>query len=155
MKYFFKMKIIVFIFSIFFIFPNIAHAYLDPGTINVVFQVLAGFLGALLLFFNLVNKSIRYFLTKKIYSTILLVSIFIFPIWIFKSAFDIKSIALFLVIIYLIPLILIVFLLKNVEDYFFSKNFFFGIFLTTILKINPNINPNINPFFLIIIIVIY
>ena len=33
---------------------------------NVVFQVLAGFLGALLLFFNLVNKSIRYFLTKNL-----------------------------------------------------------------------------------------
>ena len=31
--------------------------------------------------------------------------------------------------------------------YFFSKKIFFGIFLTTILKINPKINPNINPFF--------
>ena len=29
--------------------------------------------------------------------------------------------------------------------YFFSKKIFFGIFLTTILKINPKINPNINP----------
>ena len=37
---------------------------------------------------------------------------------------------------------------------FFQKKFFFGIFLTTILKINPKINPNINPFFLIIIIII-
>ena len=120
MKYFFKMKIIVFIFSIFFIFPNIAHAYLDPGTINVVFQVLAGFLGALLLFFNLVNKSIRYFLTKKIYSTILLVW-YCLSIWIFKSAFDIKSIALFLVIIYFIPLILIVFLLRMLRIIFFKK----------------------------------
>ena len=36
--------------------------------------------------------------------------------------------------------------------WFFSKKIFFGIFLTTILKINPKINPNINPFFLIIII---
>ena len=30
---------------------------------------------------------------------------------------------------------------------FFSKKIFFGIFLTTILKINPKINHNINPFF--------
>ena len=38
--------------------------------------------------------------------------------------------------------------------YFFSNKIFFGIFLTTILKIDPKINPNINPFFLIIIIII-
>ena len=41
------MKIIVYFFNIFY-FPNIAPC--GSGTINVVFQVLAGFLGALLLF---------------------------------------------------------------------------------------------------------
>ena len=119
MKYFLNENYCFYFFNIFY-FSKYCSCYLDPGTINVVFQVLAGS-WCITIIFNLVNKSIRYFLTKKIYSTILLVSVFIFPIWIFKSAFDIKSIALFLVIIYFIPLILIVFLLRNVEDYFFQK----------------------------------
>ncbi|MDB3890265.1 hypothetical protein N9337_06610, partial [Candidatus Pelagibacter sp.] len=116
-------KKIGFIFFIFFILfsSNNAYAYLDPGSASMLLQIIAGVLSSALIFLNSVNKFIKYILNKKIFSSVLIITLSIFPIWLFKSSFSSNMIISYLVILYLIPLFLMLILIKNIDFYYTSE----------------------------------
>jgi len=115
-------KKFIFYFLFFILFSNNAHAYLDPGSINIFLQIAAALLSAFFLIIGSVNSFIKYVLEKKQVNTILLVTLSIFPIWLFKSSFNFNWVLLYLVIIFFIPLFLIKFFLRNVDGYYLSGN---------------------------------
>lgn len=95
---------------------------MDPGSINIFLQIAAALLSAFFLIIGSVNSYIKYVLEKKQVNTILLVTLSIFPIWLFKSSFNFNWVLLYLVIIFFIPLFLIKFFLRNVDGYYLSGN---------------------------------
>jgi len=115
-----KIKIICYVSFLLF-FPINAYAYLDPGSVNIFLQIAAGLLSAFFLFISSVNTFIKNILEKKIVNTIFFVTLSIFPIWLFKSSFDFNLIAIYLVINFFVPLFLILFFLKNVNQYYASS----------------------------------
>lgn len=60
-----RIKSVLYIVILFFLFPKLAHAYLDPGTGSYLFQILiAGLLGSLFFVKNIINKIKKLF--KKV-----------------------------------------------------------------------------------------
>ncbi len=122
MKYFLNKKKIFICFFFFFLFlSNNAFAYLDPGSINIFFQIGAALLSSLLLLASSVNNLILYILQKKLVNTIIFVTLSIFPIWLFKSSFDFNWLIIYFIIIFCIPFFLILFCLRNVGEYYISS----------------------------------
>jgi hypothetical protein len=115
-----KKSFILFIFFILFSSDN-AYAYLDPGSASMLLQIIAGVLSSTLIFLNSFNNFIKYILNKKLFSSVLIITLSIFPIWLFKSSFSSNMIISYLVIIYLIPLLLILILIKNIHFYYTSE----------------------------------
>ena len=70
-------KKIRFIFFIFFILfsSNNAYAYLDPGSASLLLQIIAGVLSSALIFLNSVNNFIKYILNKKLFSSVLIITL--------------------------------------------------------------------------------
>ena len=112
-----------FIFCLLFILfsSNNAYAYLDPGSVTIFFQVIAAILSSFLLFLNSINNFIKYLLNKKLFSSIIIITLSIFPIWVFKSSFSINMIIFYLLLTYFIPLFLILILIKNINSYYTSE----------------------------------
>ena len=122
MKYFTnKKKIFIFFLLYFHILSNNAYAYLDPGSVNIFFQIAAGLLSSFFLLLSSVNNFIKSVLEKKTVNTIILVFFSIFPIWIFKSSFDLNFIFIYFLLIFCFPLLLILFILRNVSNYYESN----------------------------------
>lgn len=115
-----KTKFIFYILFVIF-FSNNAYAYLDPGSINIFLQIVAGLLSAFFLFVGSINTFIKYVLEKKLVNTILFVTLSIFPIWLFKSSFNFNWVVIYLLIIFCIPLLLISFCLRNINGYYTSS----------------------------------
>ena len=119
MKYFTnKKKKFIFFLFFFLILSNNAYAYLDPGNINIFFQIAAGLLSSFFLLLSSVDRFIKYLLEKKTFNTLLLVTFSIFPIWLFKSSFDFNFVVIYFSLIFFLPLILILFFLRNVNGYY-------------------------------------
>ena len=121
MKFFTNKKTNFIFFLLFILFSsNNAYAYLDPGSTSILLQIIAAILSSILLFLNSVNNFIKYILNKKLFSSIFIITLSIFPIWLFKSSFSINMIIFYLLVSYFIPLFLILILIKNIDYYYTS-----------------------------------
>lgn len=58
-----KLIYLIIIYTVFV--NNVAHAYLDPGTLAMIFSIIAGLFASMIIFFkNIINK-IKVFFKKK------------------------------------------------------------------------------------------
>ncbi len=129
-------KVFLFFLLINFFSFNNAHAYLDPGSASIIFQFFALLLGSLIIFIGRINNLINSILSKKKISTLIILNLTLFPIWIFKSSLSISFIIYSLIYIYIIPLFFFLILFWNVNQYQNINNLnLFKILIISILTI--------------------
>ena len=60
-----RMKVIYLVFIYTVIFNNVAYAYLDPGTLTMIFSIIAGLFASTVIFFKDIINKIKSFFKKK------------------------------------------------------------------------------------------
>ena len=128
-----------YIFLIFFLFPNISHAYIDPNIFTIIWQVLAAFVFSLFAYsklvfsqiksyiksFKLLLPNIQNFYLKEIYCYTLVVAIPIISI-LTKDNNVFETLDIFLTIMFQSLILIIIwlfnyFIIKDVKNSFISS----------------------------------